>query len=110
MSKTCGEEARWRNGFRLLRDTDVLEFQGMTEDGGCDGIPITKLTRHSDGRVEVDVTYVSQDEDLIDAIGDNDIDGIDDDPADPCDGPAANIVASAGGPLSRSHSQPPIWI
>jgi hypothetical protein len=52
----------------------------------------------------------SQDEDLIDAIGDNDIDGIDDDPADPCDGPATNIVASAGGPLSRSHSQPPIWI
>jgi hypothetical protein len=44
-----------------LRDTDVLEFdanvlspQGVTH---VDGLPIDKLTRHPDGRVEVDLTY-----------------------------------------------------
>jgi hypothetical protein len=49
--------AKWIPACKL-RDTDVLEFQGMTLDRGFDGIPINKLTRHRDGRVEVDVTFV----------------------------------------------------
>ena len=43
---------------RALRDTDILEFQGVTMDGWFDGITIDKLTRHADGRVEVDLTFV----------------------------------------------------
>ncbi|OBG70279.1 hypothetical protein [Mycobacterium sp. E3305] len=43
---------------RELRDTDVLEFQRFNADGYIDGIPIDKLTRHPDGRVEIDVTYI----------------------------------------------------
>ncbi len=42
---------------RELRDTDVLQFQGITRSGVWDGIPIDKLTRYPDGRVKVDVTY-----------------------------------------------------
>jgi hypothetical protein len=50
--------AKWI-AARQLQDTDVLEFQGITEHGSfVDGIPIDKLTRHADGRVEIDVTYI----------------------------------------------------
>jgi hypothetical protein len=41
-----------------LRETDVLEFQGVTSAGGVNGIPIDKLTRRADGRVEIDVIYL----------------------------------------------------
>jgi hypothetical protein len=41
-----------------LRNTDILEFRGVTEGGGIDGIPIDKLTRHPDGSVEIDITYI----------------------------------------------------
>lgn len=41
-----------------LRATDVLEFRGIAEAGGFDGIPIDKLKRYRDGRVRVDVTHI----------------------------------------------------
>jgi Zn-dependent alcohol dehydrogenase len=49
--------AKWI-AARELRDTDILEFQGVTTTGGFDGIPIDKLKRYRDGRVRIDVTYV----------------------------------------------------
>ena len=42
---------------RRLSETDVLEFVAMTPDGIINGLPIERLIRHRDGRVEVDVTY-----------------------------------------------------
>jgi hypothetical protein len=51
----------------------------------------------------------ADDGDLVDPAGGDDIEGMGDDPADPCCGPATSIVASAG-PLSRSRSQPVNWI
>jgi hypothetical protein len=49
--------AKWITASEL-RDTHILEFQGISEAGGFDGIPIDKLKRYRDGRVRVDVTYI----------------------------------------------------
>jgi hypothetical protein len=48
---------------RELSDTDILDFhaEAISPDGTVKifhGIPIDKLTRHRDGRVEVDMTYI----------------------------------------------------
>jgi hypothetical protein len=40
-----------------LSDEDILQFSGWTMVGHR-GIPITRLTRLHDGRVQVDVDYV----------------------------------------------------
>ncbi len=41
-----------------LREHHVLEFQGISEAGAFDGIPVDKVTRRRNGKIEVDVTNV----------------------------------------------------
>ena len=48
------EEGVWVKA-RELRQTDVLDFRGVTERAAIDGVPISKLTKTRRGRIRVEV-------------------------------------------------------
>jgi hypothetical protein len=43
---------------RDLRDDDILAFGAIIGGRIIDGLPIAKLHRHPDGRIEIDVAHI----------------------------------------------------